>query len=215
MRTVQKKIGVFAMVFFIFTIPFFFAACKSDKKSSVGMTYDPEIIPSMNTDSVSMLISDSGLIRYKMIAKTWEVFDQAKDPYWYYPDGLYLEQFDTTFNVVVTVQSDTAWNYEKKKLWRLKGNVFVRNSVGETFSSDELYWDQQKEKIYSDKYVEVDRPEKGILRGKGGFEANQQMTEYQFKKVGRSDKGGTLLYFNEDSQNLETIDGGEPEEKAE
>ncbi len=42
------------------------------------------------------------------------------------------------------------------------------------------------------------------------------MTEYQFKKVGRSDKGGTLLYFNEDSQNLETIDGGgEPEEKAE
>ncbi len=161
MRTVQKKIGVFAMVFFIFTIPFFFAACKSDKKSSVGMTYDPEIIPSMNTDSVSMLISDSGLIRYKMIAKTWEVFDQAKDPYWYYPDGLYLEQFDTTFNVVVTVQSDTAWNYEKKKLWRLKGNVFVRNSVGETFSSDELYWDQQKEKIYSDKYVEVDRPEKG------------------------------------------------------
>jgi len=215
MRTVQRKIGAFAVVFFIFTMPFFFAACKSDKKSSVNLSYDPETIPSMNTDSVNMLISDSGLIRYKMITKTWEIFDQAKDPFWYFPEGLYLEQFDTTFNVVVTIKSDTAWNYEKKKLWRLKGNVFVRNSVGETFASDELFWDQQKQKIYSDKYVEIDRPEKGILRGKGGFEANQQMTEYQFKNVGRSDRGGTLLYFNEDNQDSNVMEPQEQDEKAE
>ncbi len=215
MKMLHKKNLAWVIVFFIFTMPFFFAACKSDKKSSVDMEYDPEVIPSMNTDSVNMLISDSGLIRYKLITKTWEVFDQAKEPYWYFPDGLYLEQFDTTFNVVVTIKSDTAWNYEKKKLWRLKGNVFVKNSVGETFSSEELFWDQQKEKIYSHLFVEVNRPEKGILRGKGGFEANQQMTQYEFKKVGRSDHGGTIIYFNEENRNNESQVNIPEEEKAE
>jgi len=181
-------------------MPFLFAACRQDKKPSVDMMYDPETVPSMITDSVNTLISDSGIIRYKLIAETWKIFDQAKDPYWFFPDGFYLEQFDTTFNVVVTVKSDTAWNYEKKKLWRLKGNVFVKNVVGETFSSDELFWNQQTQKIYSDKYVEINRPEKGILRGKGGFEANQRMTAYQFKRVGKSEFGDTEIFFREDEE---------------
>ena len=191
------------VVTFIFTLPFVFASCRQEVKPSVDFVYDPEIIPSMRTVNDTMLISDSGLIRYKMIAKTWDVFEQSKDPNWFFPDGLYIEQFDTAFQVVVTIKADTAWNYTKRKLWRLKGHVFVRNTLGETFSSEELFWNQQLQKIYSDKYVEIDRPEKGILRGRGGFEANQQMTEYEFKEVGESTAGKTILYMKEDKENNE------------
>lgn len=196
----SKQSLLVAVVVFFFTTPFFFASCKDDSKSSVNFTYDKEIVPTMSTDSVNMLISDSGIIRYRLIAKTWDIFEQAKDPHWYYPRGFYLEQFDSVFNVTVTVKADTAWNFTARKLWKLKGNVFVKNILGETFTSDELYWNQQQQKIYSDKFVKIDRPDKGILQGKGGFEANQQMTEYEFKRVGETTSGKTIIYVNEDEE---------------
>jgi len=215
MKAVQKKTCFFIVVLLVLTIPFSFTACKKDKKTSVDMVYNPETVPSLDTDSVSMLISDSGLIRYKMIAKTWEVYDQAKEPYWFFPRGIYVEQYDTVFNIVFTAVADTAWNFEKKKLWRLKGHVFVKNALDETFSSDELFWDQQKQRIYSDKFVRVNRPDKGILLGKSGFEANQQMTRYTFKSVGRTDREKTELYFNEEDENKDLQEEKPQEEKAE
>ncbi|SBV91196.1 LPS export ABC transporter periplasmic protein LptC [uncultured Dysgonomonas sp.] len=187
----------------IFTAPFFFASCKKEVSSAVNFKYDKEIVPSMHTDSVRMLISDSGLIKYKMITKTWDVFDEAKDPHWFFPEGLYLEQFDTAFVVVVTIKADTAWNYTRRKLWRLKGHVFVRNIIGETFTGDELFWNQQEQKIYSDKLVEVNRPEKGILVARNGLVANQQMTAYEFMEVGENAGKKTVFYVNEDEENKE------------
>lgn len=203
MKSKQKQNTLVAVVTLFFITPFFLASCKDDAKSSVNFTYDRETVPTMTTDSVNMLISDSGVIRYRLIAKTWDIFEQAKDPHWFYPQGLYLEQFDSAFNVVVTVRADTAWNFTARKLWRLKGHVFVKNIVGETFSSDELFWNQQQQRIYSDKFVKIDRPDKGILQGKGGFEANQQMTEYEFRRVGESTTGKTIIYVNEDQDNDE------------
>lgn len=203
MKSKQKQNILVAVVTLFFITPFFLASCKDDAKSSVNFTYDRETVPTMTTDSVNMLISDSGVIRYRLIAKTWDIFEQAKDPHWFYPQGLYLEQFDSAFNVVVTVKADTAWNFTARKLWKLKGHVFVKNIVGETFSSDELFWNQQQQRIYSDKFVKIDRPDKGILQGKGGFEANQQMTEYEFRRVGESTTGKTIIYVNEDQDNDE------------
>lgn len=199
-----KQILLLILAIMLFALPFLFASCKKDSASSVNFKYDKETVPTMSTDSVDMLISDSGIIRYRLVAKTWDIFEQAKDPHWFYPRGFYLEQFDSTFKVVVTVKADTAWNYTSQKLWRLKGNVYVKNKLGETFTSEELFWNQQKEKIYSDKFVKIDRPDKGILQGRGGFEANQQMTEYEFKNVGETSTGKTIIYVKED-------EGGEGE----
>lgn len=190
-------------VIVIFTAPFFFASCKKEVSSAVNFKYDKEIVPSMHTDSVRMLVSDSGLIKYKMTAKIWDVFDEAKDPYWFFPQGGYLEKFDTAFVVVFTIKADTVWNYTRRKLWRLKGNVFARNIVGETFSGDEFFWNQQEQKIYSNKLVEVNRPEKGVLIARNGMVANQQMTAYEFMEVGENAGKKTVFYVNENEENKE------------
>ena len=150
------------------------------------MPLDNELIPTMAVDSVTEMISDSGVIRYKLITKTWLFFDKAKKPYWFFPDGLYLEQFDTMFQAQVTLKSDTAWNYTQLKVWKLKGNVFVCNSQDETFESQELYWDEKRGKVYSDMYIEINRPDKLVLKG-FGFESNQQMTDYRIFRPHDSD----------------------------
>ena len=155
----------------------FYTACSSSDTETVDIQFDPEVTPSMTTDSVTTLISDSGITRYKLETKNWQVFDKAEEPFWFFPEGIYLERFDSLFQVEAKILADTAWNYTDKRLWRLKGNVDIRNMEGEMFLSDELFWDQQEQKVYSDKYIQIKR---GDTELKGyGFESNQEMTEYR------------------------------------
>lgn len=175
---------------------YFLVSCGNDKKEYVNAPLDNETMPSMRDDSVTMLISDSGLIKYKVITKTWNFFENAKDPHWYFPEGIYVEQFDTTFHKQTSLKADTAWNFTLRKLWRLKGNVFIENIQNETFSTDELFWDEKQQKFYSDKYIEINRPEKLMLKGVG-FESNMNMTQYRIFKPHDTD-----IYF-EDNQGTE------------
>jgi LPS export ABC transporter protein LptC len=147
---------------------------------------------------VITLISDSGITRYKLITKKWQVFDGGKESYWFFPEGIYLERFDSLSNVEAVVFADTAWNYVDKQLWKLKGNVDAQNMAGEKFFSDELFWDQRQQRIYSDKYIEI---LKGETELKGyGFESNQEMTEY---RIFRPHDGRIPL--KEDSVGLDTL----------
>ena len=152
-------------------------SCKKDEQKLVDLVYDPLTVPSMSTDTSTTLISDSGVTRYKLVTKKWQIFDKVPDPYWLYPDGIYLEQFDSVFNVEATVEADSAWNFTNKRLWRLRGNVYIKNRLGDEFRTDELFWNQTERKIYSDKYIEI---KKGLTETKGyGFETNERMTEYK------------------------------------
>ncbi len=204
----NRKSKLFVITVFISVVIISFMSCKEEVKNTIDLAFDPEKIPTLNTDSVTMLISDSGLIRYKMISKTWESFDKAKDPYQRFPDGFYGEQFDTTFAIVTTVKSDTAWYFTNRKVWKLKGNVFIRNKEETSYTSDELYWDQRKHLIYSDKYVEVKRPDKMTIKGTGGFESNEQMTEYRFKNV----KDSPITYNEENEGATDTPNTEEKKE---
>jgi len=208
MVPLNRKWSLYVIVAFLSAMMLFFVSCKEEAKNAVELNYDSEKIPSINTDSVTMLLSDSGLIRYKVITKTWKIFDKSKDPHWLFPDGFYGEQLDNTFNVAATLKSDTAWNYTNRKIWKFKGRVSFHNVVGETFKSEELFWDERQQKVYSTKYVEVHRPDKMTLKGTGGFEANQQMTEYKFKNV----KDSPITYNEEQENNSNTENEEEKKE---
>lgn len=177
---------------------FLYSAC-SNTEDLIDIKYDPETTPSMNTDSVTMLISDSGITRYKLVSDNWQVFDKAKEPYWYFPEGIYIERFDSIFQVEAKIKADTAWSFTEKKLWRLKGHVDIRNMEGEMFLSDELFWDQQSKSVYSDKFIEVKR---GDTELKGyGFESNQEMTEYRIFRP----HDGKIPFREEDEESMETL----------
>ena len=93
------------------------------------------------------------------------------------PENLRWEKFDTLFNIEASLKADTAYNYEKKGLWKLIGNVRVENLEGKKFETSLLFWDQKEEKVYSDKYIRIQEDDK-IITGIG-FESNQNMTQYK------------------------------------
>ena len=52
-----------------------------------------EQLPVLITDSVTTLISDSGITRYRIEALQWLIYDKTDTPYQEFPKGIYLEQF--------------------------------------------------------------------------------------------------------------------------
>jgi LPS export ABC transporter protein LptC len=152
-------------------------SCSGDRQETVEVTFDPEQTYTMKTTDVSTLVSDSGITRYRANAKEWLVFGKANDPYWYFPEGIYLEQFDTLFQVKASIKADTAYYYEKQELWKGVGNVEMQSLENEYFTTSLIFWDQKLQKIYSDQYIRIEQQDK-IITGIG-FESNQSMTEYK------------------------------------
>ena len=114
---------------------------------------------------------------YDTQEEEWEIYDKKNPPYWAFEKGVYLEKFDSLFHIDASIKADTAYYYEKKKLWELRSNVHIRSQRGDKFDTDLLFWDEKQERVYSDKFIRIEQEDK-IITGYG-FESNQQMTEYQ------------------------------------
>lgn len=154
----------------------FLSACKEEKEHIASAIYPRDSVSVMRSYGVNTLISDSGLIKYRIVTESWEV-NQVKNPSrWIFNDGLFLEQFDEKFHVEAYIQSDTAYYYDQKKLWELRGRVRVRTVDGMRFSSEELFWDQNKRELYSNKFSRLITPDRE-MQGTY-FLSDERMTHY-------------------------------------
>ncbi len=154
-------------------------SCSEKNKNLAKAISERDSLPSLHTTGVTTLISDSGITRYKIITEDWKIFDKKNPSYWSFEKGVYLEKFDSLFHIDASIKADTAYYFEKNKLWELRGNVHIRNQQGDQFDTSLLYWDERLQKIYSNKPIRIEQPDKSIINGLYGFESNQQLTEYK------------------------------------
>lgn len=137
---------------------------------------NPAETPTMSTTDVSTLISDSGYTRYHIETPLWQMFEDAEEPYWSFPGGLELEQYDADMKPESTVVCDSAIYMSRRRLWRLDGNVVMVNTDADSFLTQQLFWDQIHRKIYSDSFIHIVRTDRTIEGY--GFESDQSMKYY-------------------------------------
>ena len=155
------------------------AGCRKGG-NEVIQAFDEGIeMPTLHTEGVMTLISDSGVTKYRITTAEWDMYENGPDPRWYFPKGIFVEKFDSVYQTEASIKGDTAYFFKNKKLWRLVGNVDIYNMQGDRFQTDELFWDQRSAKIYSDKPIHIEK-EDVILEGIG-FESNEQMTKYTIR----------------------------------
>ena len=175
-RLLHKSISI-TIAFGAIVMLLSFSSCGGKKKTVGDAITERDSLPMMKTLGVTTLISDSGVTRYRVKTEEWLMFDRKKPSYWAFEKGVYLEKFDSLFHIDASIKADTAYYYEKKKLWELRSNVHIRSQRGDKFDTDLLFWDEKQERVYSDKFIRIEQEDK-IITGYG-FESNQQMTEYQ------------------------------------
>ncbi len=136
--------------------------CSNPKEHVAPAIYERDSVSMMTSYGVNTLISDSGVIKYRIVTERWDVNTVKNPSRWTFEKGIFLEQFDEKFQVEAYIQADTAWYYDTKKLWELRGRVRVRNVNGMRFYSDELFWDGYKHEIYSHKPSKVITPDRTL-----------------------------------------------------
>lgn len=161
------------LLFFAFSATI---SCSENKAHIAPGVYDRDSVSMMKSFGVNTLISDSGVMKYRIVAEEWEV-NTVRDPSrWIFNKGLFMEQFDETFHIEAYVQSDTAFYYDGKHLWELRGNVRVRTVDGLRFASEELFWDQNTHEFYSHMFSRLITPER-TMQG-SYFRSDEQMNRY-------------------------------------
>lgn len=163
-----------AVVLLLFVV--LFASCDEQTEHTAPAIHERDSVSMMTTYGVNTLISDSGVMKYRIITERWDVNTIKNPSRWEFVKGIFLEQFDKKFHVEGYIQADTAWYYDQKKLWHLRGRVRVRNTDGLVYTSEELFWDGIRHELYSNVFSRVVTPER-TMEG-SYFRSDERMTHY-------------------------------------
>ena len=165
-----------------------FNSCKEQKEHTAPAILEKDSVALMTSYGVNTLISDSGVIKYRIVTEEWEVNENRNPPRWIFDKGLFLEQFDEKFHVQSYIQCDTAYYYTQQKIWELHSRVKILTKDGLKFQSEQLFWDENKHELYSYVFSRLITPER-TLQGTY-FRSDEKMTKYYVSNTkGSFEKG--------------------------
>jgi len=151
-------------------------SCTEAQEHTAGAINPEDSVSTMTTFGVNTLISDSGVIKYRIVSERWDINTVRQPSRWEFMKGVFFEQFDEQFHVQAYIQADTAWYFDKLRLWKLRGRVNIRNMKGLIYTSEELYWDGIKHEFYSTVFSRIVTPER-TMEGTY-FRSDERMEHY-------------------------------------
>lgn len=151
-------------------------SCEESVEHTAPAIRDRDSVAVMTSLGVNTLISDSGVIKYRIVTERWEVNQNRHPSRWIFDKGLFLEQFDEKFHVQAYIQCDTAYYYDQQRLWELRSRVRILTKDGLRFASEQLFWDENQHELYSYVFSRLVTPER-TLQG-SYFRSDERMTHY-------------------------------------
>ena len=82
---------------------------------------------------------------------------------------------------------------DKKKLWELKDSVIIVNENKDRLETDQLFWDQDKNLIYTDRLVKITNEDQTVIGT--GFESDPKLEKRKIKNV------SATIYLKEEEKN--------------
>lgn len=154
----------------------FFISCR---REAAVEAVDRETLVTLQANDLTMVDSENGEQRFRFTTPLLERYELASEPYMEFHEGVYVETYnDTTRLVESTLRADYAKFIEPTELWEASGNVVASNAKGEILETEQLFWSQQDDKIYTHVDVKITQID-GVSEGTG-FESNSAMTDYRF-----------------------------------
>ncbi len=132
-------------------------------------------------EDVEILYSDSSLLKVKIVAKKLIKHQDEKNPHTEMPEGVIVYFYDRHGNIENTLSANYGIMYDNTGEMLAREQVVAQNVQNEKLETEELIWNEQKEKIYSDKFVKITTQDEVIYGD--GFESNQDFTNYEIKKI--------------------------------
>ncbi len=154
-------------------------SCNSKPKNE---PFNPETLVTMRSDSLIMSESVNGKLNFVMRTPYMERYELAREPYSKYPQGIYVESYkDSTDVIQSTVKADFAIYYEKRDEWMALGNVVATGENERTLYTEQLFYNVKMGRVYSNVESTVIQGE-DIFIGEG-FESDDKFEDWIFKNL--------------------------------
>jgi LPS export ABC transporter protein LptC len=128
---------------------------------------------------IELLHSDSAIVVTKLTASRQLVYQNGDIEF---PEGILIHFYENDGQLSSTIRADRGFFDRRENLYRGEGDVRVHNIIkDQKLASEELFWDPNKEIIYTEKFVTVEEPNR-LIKGTG-MEADEGFNEYRFDKV--------------------------------
>jgi LPS export ABC transporter protein LptC len=142
-----------------------FPSCKNDVQTVLSLDV-VDTLPEMTAKDVQIVYSEKAKVRIKLESPLL-VNKTEEDNTLLFPEGFIVYFYDSAMNIQSTITADYGISYEKKKLMEARHNVVVENlQKGEKLNTEELFWDREKQLIYSNKFVKLTTGEQ-VITGDG------------------------------------------------
>jgi LPS export ABC transporter protein LptC len=125
-----------------------------------------------------------------MTAPILEQYDNVEVPFTEFNAGIKILFYDGNKDPIGSVTSKYARFTESKNLWELRDSVIVENENDEKLETELLFWNQQKDLIYTDRFVKISTKDQ-ISRGTG-FESDSRLNKRRIKK------SSATIYLNDE-----------------
>lgn len=139
-------------------------------------------------DNASIFYTDSAKIKFHLTTPRIENYE-GTDPYVLFPKGITIDFYDDSGNINGHLEADYAIRHLNTKLMEGDNNVRIVNRNGDKLNTEQLFWDENKHKIYTNKFVTI-KTAREILYG-NGLISNEDFTQYKI-----TDLRGTIQVDN-------------------
>lgn len=166
----MKFLNIYRLMAALFAGCFFLVACENDLAQVKKLTEKKTAVE--EAKNIETYMSQDARIKAKLTAP-YMLRYLADSPYLEFPRTLHVDFYNDT----MAMESQVDALYGKYREWEKK--VYLRDSVvvmnklkGDTLRTDELWWNQQTERFYTDKPVRIYTKDK-VFFGANGMEAAQ------------------------------------------
>ena len=140
---------------------------------------DKEKLVTMQSLDLKIRNSTNGKLAYVFETPLMERYELAAEPFMEFRKGIKVVSYnDSTQMQEATLIADYAKYIEPQQLWEARGNVVATNAKGQKLETEQLFWDEKSDRIYSVVKSVVTEGEDDITVG-DGFETNSRFDDYK------------------------------------
>lgn len=142
-------------------------SCENSLNDIQKIASKEEDKPISRSTGVDVIYSDSAKVKAHLTAPLMIEHNEIPKSYKEMPNGVKIIFYDADLKETGNIISDRAVYREKENLIEFRKNVVATNAHGEIFKSDELIYDMNAKKMYSNKPVQILSENGNVMEGVG------------------------------------------------
>lgn len=125
---------------------------------------------------IHVTYSDSAKVKAVMSSPLLLTY-QTEEPYQLMPEGLYVEFYDDSMKIESTLSAKYGRRDLEKKTMEVRDSVVVLSADGRTLETERLVWEEEGDRIYTDRFVKMTDADGYVTQG-SGLETNSRFEPY-------------------------------------